>query len=621
MEGSALIRTAANLATRPASTWPAAPPGPSTVGVALSIGPNGRSFVGRMKSPLLVVASVLAATAALVGPTASTAASAAAPASRFVPIVPCRLADTRPLGGPVAELRVTTDELAACAVPRNASAAAMTATVTEATAAGYATVHPAGAAQPATSTVNFSAWETRANGSLIGIDGGIRVAIAPAGTRAHVVVDVTGYFVPAATATAGRFVPVTPTRLVDTRSGGVVERLVVDAPAGAAAVSLNVTITQNRRAGFVSVYPSGAQRPATSAVNTDAAGQTRAAGVVVPVGSDGKVVVEQVHADGHLLVDLTGWFTGAGAPEAADGLFVPITPHRALDTRTLGGDARGWLAPGGSVAIDLSGLPAAATAAAIAANVAMVAGHAGFLVVAAAGEQDAVTTSSVNSSGEPAVANLVLTPVDGARRAAVRSSHGADVIVDVTGVFTGTPSSGPGACCDPGTWPVPDSPARQIARTLLPGDVFAFLERRGVGWEVDPSRSGYSAATYGGRSNGGCFATILVSPTLVNPTGMGVTLTRHLLAHEAAHAIAIFAGACAEPGLPAPDLTSVPGYRFVGLETECVPDLFADVVVGQFPSNMRSVYDAQCGGHSTAARMTPGRQVYVDWLLAVVAHG
>ncbi|MGW7431425.1 FlgD immunoglobulin-like domain containing protein, partial [Streptomyces sp. NPDC054861] len=100
----------------------------------------------------------------------------------------------------------------------------------------------------------------------------------------------------------GTYKPVTPTRLMDTRSGlGVPKAKVGPAgtvtlrvagvggvPAtGVTAVVLNVTATGPTSAGFVSVYPSGTQRTSASNLNFTA-GQTVPNLVVVPV-VDGKV--------------------------------------------------------------------------------------------------------------------------------------------------------------------------------------------------------------------------------------------------------------------------------------------------------------------------------------------
>ena len=40
---------------------------------------------------------------------------------------------------------------------------------------------------------------------------------------------------------------------------------------------------------------------------------------------------------GHMIVDFLGYFTGASAAVSEDGLFVPMSPKRLVDTRTTGG--------------------------------------------------------------------------------------------------------------------------------------------------------------------------------------------------------------------------------------------------------------------------------------------
>src|SRR5690606_3234744 len=132
---------------------------------------------------------------------------------------------------------------------------------------------------------------------------------------AHLVVDVTGAFTPAAAARAGRFVATAPTRLLDTRTQGARLRpgssITVPLPAGvpADAVALAVTIatSDSLAAGFFTVHPTGTERPTSSALNTDGSGQVRATGQIVPVSAAGFSVFSQTGE--HLIVDVTGWFT------------------------------------------------------------------------------------------------------------------------------------------------------------------------------------------------------------------------------------------------------------------------------------------------------------------------
>jgi hypothetical protein len=104
----------------------------------------------------------------------------------------------------------------------------------------------------------------------------------------------------AAPAGASAYVPVTPYRILDTRFGlGFPLRRVnageaftlqlTDVPAGSSAVVLNLTVTAPTASGFVTVYPTGVALPNASSINVDAAGQTIANLVTVPIGANGTV--------------------------------------------------------------------------------------------------------------------------------------------------------------------------------------------------------------------------------------------------------------------------------------------------------------------------------------------
>jgi uncharacterized repeat protein (TIGR01451 family) len=117
----------------------------------------------------------------------------------FYSLTPCRLVDTRlpdgPLGGPAlpqGQERAFT--LAGqCGLPASATAVALNVTVTITGAQGFVTVWPDGTSLPTTSTINFSAGQTRANNAVVklGPAGVVRVVSAAA---THLLIDVTGYF-------------------------------------------------------------------------------------------------------------------------------------------------------------------------------------------------------------------------------------------------------------------------------------------------------------------------------------------------------------------------------------------------------------------------------------------
>jgi hypothetical protein len=107
----------------------------------------------------------------------------------------------------------------------------------------------------------------------------------------------------AAVSTPAGFTPLSPSRLLDTRTGVGAPKAPVAAggtvylqvtgrggvPAsGVSAVVLNVTVTAPTRAGYLTVYGDGAARPTVSNLNFVAA-QTVPNLVIAPVGAGGKV--------------------------------------------------------------------------------------------------------------------------------------------------------------------------------------------------------------------------------------------------------------------------------------------------------------------------------------------
>jgi hypothetical protein len=399
----------------------------------------------------VVLAGLLFA-AGLVGAVgAASPADAAGPTSRFLAVTPARLADTRQancsctvLDGSTIRVQVT----GRAGVPAQAVAAALTVTVAGAASGGYATVWPSGAPRQETSTLNWSAGQTRANGTIVplGSGGAVDVFVEGSFSAASIVVDVTGVFVPASTATAGQFRPLGPARLLDTRTGapigaGSTVRVPLPAgvPADATALVVNVTTTDGSEGGYLTASAAGAALPATSTVNTDGPGQTRAATAIVPVSAQGI----DVYASGgtHAIVDVFGWFTGASAGASSVGLFVPMAPMRAFDTRR----ALAPLAPSAPQRLYADdGTAAAAIAAMVPASSALVlnttvteAAGDGFLAAFPA-RQTQPTTSSLNWRAGETVANLAITPTStyGVSFAASTSAH---AIADVTGYFTGSP--------------------------------------------------------------------------------------------------------------------------------------------------------------------------------------
>jgi hypothetical protein len=163
-----------------------------------------------------------------------------------------------------------------------------------------------------------------------------RQVIIYAQTGGNLVVDLVGWYTGASSASAatGLFVPVSPSRLIDTREAplgaepasnrtaevNVAGRFGVPA-SGVGAVVVNATVTQAMGAGYFTIWPARTYRPVASNLNATYAGETIANHVIAPVSTAGFAFYTQSGA--HLVADIAGWFTGA---EVA----APLPPHVPL---------------------------------------------------------------------------------------------------------------------------------------------------------------------------------------------------------------------------------------------------------------------------------------------------
>ena len=101
-------------------------------------------------------------------------------------------------------------------------------------------------------------------------------------------------------------------------------------PAGAAAVTGNLTAVGQSRAGYVSLTPTPVANPTTSTLNFPL-GDTRANGVTVPLSPTGTLSAVYKASGGStdLIFDVTGSYL-----DGTSGLrFYPLNPGRIMDTR------------------------------------------------------------------------------------------------------------------------------------------------------------------------------------------------------------------------------------------------------------------------------------------------
>jgi len=135
-------------------------------------------------------------------------------------------------------------------------------------------------------------------------------------------------------AASSAFVPLTPARVLDTRSSTIVGSSDGSAAAreltvlgqggvptsGVGAVAMNITVTNtgnpNTGGSYLTVYPCGT-RPNSSNINFSA-NQTIANAVIAPVSSDGKVCF-YAYGTAHIIADVSGYFSGDSAlPPSSD---------------------------------------------------------------------------------------------------------------------------------------------------------------------------------------------------------------------------------------------------------------------------------------------------------------
>ncbi|MFJ3861397.1 PKD domain-containing protein [Streptomyces sp. NPDC090085] len=244
------------------------------------------------------------------------------------------------------------------------------------------------------------------------------------------------------------FTPHAPLRLLDTRNGTGVAKGKVPAnwytsvkvtgqgtvPDNVTAVVLNLTVTNTTDSGHIIAWGSGRTKPDTSSVNYTA-GQTVPNLVIMPVGSDGRVNLDNVGwGSVDLIADMTGYFT----PAAANG-YKALSPTRFVDTREGKGAAKGQVAGQGSFGVQVAGVggvPKGATAVAL--NLTVTNPHeAGHLTVHPSG-QATPTASNLNFTAGQTVANSVIVPIGPDGRIVVHNGSWkpADVVIDVNGYYT-----------------------------------------------------------------------------------------------------------------------------------------------------------------------------------------
>ena len=376
--------------------------------------------------------------------------------SRFVPVNPCRVADTRypegPFGGPTmtaASIRSFPIPQSRCNIPPTAVAYAFNVTVVPHGPLGYLTLWPSGGPPPFASTLNSFGGLVVANAAIVpaGADGAVSVFVS---NQTDVILDVNGYFDPDA-ATAGYvFYAATPCRIVDTRSlagqfggpsmyAGQTREFPFllgscGVPAWAAAFSLNVTaVPATDFLGYLTTWPTGPSLPMVSTLNSWT-GKVVANAALVPGGANASVSVF-VTDPANVIMDLNGYF---GMPGPGALAFSAVTPCRVADTRNADGPFGGPEMEASTVrsfAIQAGGCNIPSTAAAYSVNVTVVPdGPLSYLTAWPTGSIQPFV-STLNSFDGTVVANAAIVPAGTTGAISIFVTSRTHVILDINGYF------------------------------------------------------------------------------------------------------------------------------------------------------------------------------------------
>ncbi|TDV37781.1 RCC1 domain-containing protein [Actinophytocola oryzae] len=232
-----------------------------------------------------------------------------------------------------------------------------------------------------------------------------------------------------APAAGSTYTALSPTRVLDTRTGGQpigpASSTSVDlsgrVPASATAVVFNLTGTEPTANTFLTVSPHGQARPAVSNLNLRV-GETRANLVTVVVGAARVLDLYNNAGRTHAIADLAGYYsTGAGSR------FLPVQPSRALSEH---------VGPGSTTTVDLSwAIPPSATAVVL--NVTAANSTGDTFVTAWPAGTTRPNASTVNVPVGATNPNLTTVAVGAGRLVSIYNNAGQlDLVVDIQGFYT-----------------------------------------------------------------------------------------------------------------------------------------------------------------------------------------
>lgn len=385
--------------------------------------PDTFTFVTPAHSPATSEASVTGSVTNSLG-TSNSVTYLYVPASRYHPVAPWRVLDTRPSpsciqcgSGPLQGGQTRTVALTNYpapspqqAIPSSATAVVLNVTAVQPQYGTYLTIYPTGTAQPVAANINAGGGDivpnlvtvpmgsTMVNGSPVGA-----VNIYNFSGSVNVVADVEGYYdaTPTSGTITGLFHPVPPARVCDTRpgggtpcntttstpnplTGGEVRAVTVWGSAGgtiptdghALAALMNVTAVLGSSSTYITVYPPDpsthtcGSRPVAANINIGS-NDIRPNRVLVPIDpTTGQVCLFNYSGSIDVVIDVNGWYGDGQEQAAGDGAgasFYPLGPTRICDTRagTATQCSGNTLTSGATLTVNIAGygpLPATSSA-------------------------------------------------------------------------------------------------------------------------------------------------------------------------------------------------------------------------------------------------------------------
>jgi hypothetical protein len=276
----------------------------------------------------------------------------------------------------------------------------------------------------------------------------------PSGTPAGAVTSHAGLVSHVTAAVAGTYVPLSPSRITDTRAGsglpnagdtlGAGKSINVQVTGvgavpttGVTAVVVNVTVVGPTSSSYVTVFPEGTTQPVVSNLNFTA-GETLANLATVPVGSQGGLTVYNYTGSVDVVLDVEGYYT---TTSQTSGLYNPVNPDRVLGTLASGAN----IGPNILTEVPVVGIDnVPSDASAVVANVtASASSGPGFLTVFPTPTSTTSIAipiaSNVNFSTGQVVANRVIIPVGSNGGIDLYNNSGSvNVDIDLDGYYTGS---------------------------------------------------------------------------------------------------------------------------------------------------------------------------------------